>query len=258
MRYDNRNCLLTLPLMHCITQKLFKKKPIDDYHLIDDRIDIWQIALDSMPDWAFPLLNEEEKARAQRFHFERHQRRFTVARAWLRVILSRYAGQAPETLNFGYNKQGKPHLPNNHQLTFNLSHSHELALLAIGCHQPLGIDVEYFSKRPFMGIAEQLFSPKEIEDLTQTNPPLMPLAFFNIWSQKEALIKACGLGLAYPTKEFNVPLLASQSSLITDKLHDITWQMLSFMPQAACSAALCCHPSIKQFFWSSISELRYS
>src|SRR6185436_3144973 len=76
------------------------------------------------------LLNAEERARADRFHFERHARRFTVARAFLRSTLGAAIGRPPESLEFVFAEYGKPSLAGG-EIEFNLSHSHELAVLAI-------------------------------------------------------------------------------------------------------------------------------
>ena len=228
--------------MKIILQKLAP----EDCVLQTTRIDIWQYPLHTEFIGATSILNEEELNRANRFHFIRHQRRFTVARAMLRCILARYLKMPPSELVFSYNKYGKPELVHDSLLQFNLSHSGDLALLAIGKEFPLGIDLEHFSARPYEGIGKNLFSSSELEGLHQVNTMLKPLAFFNIWSQKEAFIKACGLGLAYPTQKFDVSVLPSTNQLCLDELHKKTWHLVSFMPQIACGAALCHDPMIKK------------
>lgn len=221
--------------------------------LASNRIDIWQYSLHDLFKEAPSFLNEEESARAHRFHFPRHQRRFTMARARLRQILSYYLPCSPQEFVFEYNPQGKPYLLENPtQLQFNLSHSKDLALLAIGQHHAMGIDVEYFSKRPYVGIAEQLFSDVEIKALQSTHPRMEPLVFFHIWAQKEAFIKACGLGLSYPTQQFDVPVYPPSNQQIHDPLHHQDWHMVSFMPEIACCAALCHHPCIEQINYFKI------
>ncbi len=220
----------------------------DDCDLQSNRIDIWEFSLTKMPVNANSLLNATELARANRFHFDRHRRRFTVARATMRLILGRYLQQDPEQLIFSYGQHGKPQI-NSQALEFNLSHSGELALLAVGCQFPLGIDVEFFSARPYDGIAKHLFSPQELQSFLKLANYLKPQVFFHIWAQKEAFIKACGLGLSYPTKLFTVPIFSPSHELIKDSIHNNEWFMNSFMPKVACSAALCHHPKI--------NELRY-
>ena len=228
---------------------IFKKLESAEYILQNKRIDIWQYPLHTQFVGAEELLHEDELVRARRFHFTRHQRRFTVGRAMLRRILARYLHLSPLELVFSYNQHGKPQLDNDPSLQFNLSHSGDLALLAIGKHFSLGVDVEYFSARPYEGIGKNLFSPMENKGLHQTSAMLKPLAFFHIWSQKEAFIKACGLGLAYPTQQFDVAILPPTNQPCIDTLHQQPWQITSFMPQVACNAALCHHPDIEEIHY---------
>lgn len=217
-----------------------------DYCLHSERIDIWEFPLENLPPPARSLLNEEEQMRADRFYLTRHQRRFTVARAMLRVILAHYLQQDPQQLAFTYNDHGKPSVNNVQALEFNLSHSKELALVAVGKQFPLGVDVEAFSIRPYIGIARHLFSPTELESFFDLPQALQPFIFFHIWAQKEAFIKACGLGLSYPTQQFDVPLMPPANALIRDNLHHKNWRMLSFMAKLGYSAALCCNPKVKR------------
>lgn len=232
----------------------FKKLEPAECILQNTRVDIWQYPLHTEFAGAADVLNEDELARAKRFYFARHQRRFAVGRAMLRCILARYTNVPPSELVFSYNQHGKPRLVNDLSLQFNLSHSGDLALLAIGKKFSLGIDVEFFSARSYKGIGKNLFSSSENLGLQQTNAMLKPLAFFHIWAQKEAFIKACGLGLAYPTKKFDVAILPPTNQSCIDTLHQQPWQIMSFMPQVACSAALCHHPTIEEIRYFTLSK----
>lgn len=224
----------------------------NDCHLQDTRIDIWQYPLHTERPEFKSWLNQDELTRANRYYFDRHRRRFIVARAMLRFILARYLSTPPHQLEFSYNSHGKPALSCTTDLQFNLSHSGELALLAIGKTHPLGIDLEHFSTRPYQGIAQHLFSPLEIQALAGVANHIKPMIFFHIWAQKEAFIKACGLGLAYPTQTFNVPTFPPSHHVILDQHHH-SWNMRSFMPEVACGAALCHHPSITDIHYDSFT-----
>ncbi len=229
---------------------------VDDCALHAERVDIWQFSLQHLPSWANGLLNPEEQQRAKRYHFSKHQRRFTTARATLRIILSKYLKQIPQNLSFAHNKHGKPSLVNNtEKLHFNLSHSQENALLAVGKENELGIDLEYFSKRSYLGIADHVFSAAEIHALTQLPEESQALSFFTIWAQKEAFIKAVGMGLAYPLKQLTVPALPGTDYEIIDSLTQKTWRLISLMPKAACSAALCIHPSVTEIRQIELTNL---
>ncbi len=216
--------------------------------LSNSRIDVWQFSLATHdPAVAQNTLSTDEIARANQFYFPHHKQRFTRARSMLRHILGLYLNKAPETLVFTYNARGKPALnPAAFNLEFNLSHSADIALLAVGQSHALGIDIECFSARPFLGISRDLFSAEEQLALQALPKVLHPLGFFNVWSQKEALMKAMGLGLAYPTQHLNFPLIPNKAFTFTDSLSQIDWVMQPFMPETLCSAALCYHPSIQE------------
>jgi 4'-phosphopantetheinyl transferase len=229
--------------------------PLNTQHCIlnESRIDLWQFSLEHELNNVEQFLDTDEQARACRFYFSHHKRRFATARATLKIILGHYLNSAPDRLVFTYNNHGKPEVINTQKLQFNLSHSGDLAMLAVGARYPLGVDIERYSARPYEGIAKDMFSEQEIERFTHTPKALKPAVFFHIWSQKEALIKACGLGLSYPTKEFSVPTNIPVKQLIEDPLHNTTWKITTFMPKAAYSGALCANPSIREIRHGIIS-----
>lgn len=218
----------------------------DNCILNEARIDLWQFSLIHELPNANRILNAEERARAERFYFSRHQRRFSTARATLRIILARYLNTSAERLEFSYNAHGKPKVINTARLQFNLSHTGDLALLAVGKGFPMGVDIEKYSARSYEGIAKNSFSNHEFEEFMKVPTSLKPAVFFHIWSQKEAFIKACGLGLSYPTRDFNVPTSMPTKQLVDDPLHNMTWQLRTFMPEVACSGALCYHPTVRE------------
>jgi 4'-phosphopantetheinyl transferase len=221
------------------------------------RIDLWQFSLQSPYSPADKaILSSDEMARAQRFYFSHHQRRFTKARCMLRRILGAYLTTPPKILEFAYNAQGKPSLITNPcALEFNLSHSGELGLLAIGQTYPMGVDLEFFSSRPYLGISRELFSHNEQQALLALPQALQPMGFFNIWAQKEAIMKAMGIGLAYATQHLNFPLIPSQPFNFTDTYSALNWTMRPWMPSPLCAAALCHHPSITEIRWFNEENL---
>lgn len=217
-------------------------------------VDIWQFPLKTEFSTASMFLDKEELARARRLHFPKHQRRFIVGRAMLRLILARYLDLKPTDLVFNYNKHGKPDVKNDQRLHFNLSHSKELALLAISRDYPVGVDIEFLSARPYEGIGAHIFSEQEHAYLANMPDTLKPLVFFHMWAQKEALIKACGIGLTYPTKQFDVNGLPPASQYLIDPQYTQEWILKSFMPVIACCAAVCYHPSVKTLRYIKLDE----
>ena len=152
------------------------------------------------------LLSDDERARADRFRFDRDRSRYTVGRSLLRVLLGRYVGIAPEDLRFEYGAYDKPRLASGGPW-FNLSHSGPVALYAFTKAAEVGIDVELdnedFARER---IAERFFSPTEVAVLRSLPESLQPRAFLACWTRKEAFIKARGDGLSLPLDSFDVSL----------------------------------------------------
>ena len=109
--------------------------------LPDAAVHIWRVPLLATPAalaYYHSLLAPDERARAARFHFEIHRQHFAIARARMRILLSAYSGCLPVQLAFSYTSYGKPYL-SHPSLVFNLSHAHELALLAVSRGRRLGV-----------------------------------------------------------------------------------------------------------------------
>ena len=152
-------------------------------------------------------LDRDERERAQRFIVEHGQRRFTAARGVLRDVLARYTGRAAASLRFAYGPRGKPTLEGGPH--FNLSHSGDVALLAVTAAAPVGVDVELVRHLPdFEDIAARFFARGELEALRRSRPDDYAASWYRCWTRKEAYIKATGDGLHFPLDRFEVTLLA--------------------------------------------------
>lgn len=150
-------------------------------------------------------LEQNELFRADRFHFEKDRRAFVVSRGFLREIVGRYTNTRPEQLRFSYGAYGKPAVEG--RLRFNMSHSRDLALIALTEDHELGVDVEYM-RADFASadIARRFFSPVEVEVFDSLAEQEQVSAFFRCWTRKEAFIKATGKGLSQPLDGFDVTL----------------------------------------------------
>jgi 4'-phosphopantetheinyl transferase len=148
------------------------------------------------------LLDEEERARAARFRFDRDRRRFVTRRGRLREWLGMWTGERPERLLFTIGALGKPVLTDGPH--FSLSHSHERTMLAISDAE-VGCDIEWVgTEADWRRIAEGLFAPAERDALASLPDDLGRRAFFDCWARKEAFVKAIGEGLSYPLHAFIV------------------------------------------------------
>jgi 4'-phosphopantetheinyl transferase len=180
-------------------------------------VHVWAVDIDPSPE-ALPalaaILSEEERARATRFRFERHRNRFIAGRGVLRSILGAYLDCPLAQLHFEYGANGKPALSGRFAasgLFFNFAHSEDLALIAVTRLGPIGVDVEQV--RPIADadkLVERFFSPRE-NILFRTLPDDQKnAAFFNLWTRKEAWLKATGEGIAHSLNRVEVTFLPGE------------------------------------------------
>jgi len=213
--------------------------------LPDAALHIWRIPLLDHDEQSMArsrsLLNAEEMIRANRLIAENPRRCFIKARAALRSILSRYLNVTAADLVFSYGPQGKPVLP-HHNISFNLSHSSDLALLAIARRGEIGVDVEVIDPARATGdIAARFFSPAEQEQLQTYSGDERIRAFFRCWSRKESVIKALGEGLLCPLHSFDVDLAEHEARLLAFRRDDIditSWNMISIKADEQYAAAV--------------------
>jgi len=187
-------------------------KPLPD--VTTDQVHVWRVPLNQNPTRISELrtvLSPDERARADRFHFEKDQIQFIEARAALRLLLSQYLNVSPTELTFSFGEQGKPALANGHSnkgLRFNLSRRDGLALIAITRGREIGVDVELVRvDLPLFEMAEVSFSESELATLRSLPENLQAAGFYNCWTRKEAYIKARGEGFSFPLKRFDVSLI---------------------------------------------------
>ncbi len=170
-------------------------------------IDVWTVFLpDCTPLTAecTRLLNAEETARAAAFRRPADQSRFILSRGILRKILGEAAGVNPAAVRFELNPNGKPFLPGS-PLRFNLSHSRDRLLIAVTTGRAVGIDIEFRRSNINMAaIAERWFSDEERQYFQTAKTA--ETAFYDIWTKKEAFVKAQGRGIFQGISEFTVPL----------------------------------------------------
>ncbi|HYW71085.1 MAG TPA: 4'-phosphopantetheinyl transferase superfamily protein [Pyrinomonadaceae bacterium] len=203
------------------TWKVGPAKPV----IWQNEVHIWRARLDVPWSWTFDeALCLDDRTRADRFKFESDRRKFCAARASLRLILSRYLQVKPGRLPLEAGEFGKPFIADRklaQGINFNLSHSHQLALIAISRNREVGVDVE-FMRSDFVTdeVASHFFSRAEVEEFRAVAPNLRTRAFFNCWTRKEAYIKARGEGLYCPLDQFDVSVAPDRPALLLDSRVD--------------------------------------
>lgn len=220
-------------------------------------VHVWRVDLCVSPDCAKRLaatLSPDERDRAARFRFSEHRERFIAAHGALRDILSRYLDLLADQLAFSTNPHGKPALatPDHAWLQFNLSHSGELALIAITRDRPIGIDVEQMiPPEDFSRLVEQFFSANENAAFRALPESKRAAAFFAGWTRKEAYVKALGTGVSLPLDHFDVTMDPdAPARLLADRRHPhhiTTWSLHTFTPAPTYLASLAIetpHPTL--------------
>ncbi len=179
-----------------------------------DEIGVWVVELDAglesqaeidgaEPGRELKVLDAEERARAARFVRARDRRRFARCRSALREILGGLVCEQPEALRFRAVARGKPELdfPNidgrEPPVRFNVSHSSELAVIAVCRSRELGVDVEQVRAiGEAERIVESFFSANELAEFGRIGPEKKAMAFLRGWTRKEAILKGLGVGIA--------------------------------------------------------------
>jgi len=174
------------------------------------RVDVWRVRLDepALVSVEASALSPDEIARAGRFHFEKDRKHFTQCRSALRALLAGYLAIPATEIRFEYLTTGKPRLAaeqNPHALQFNVSHSANMALIAVGSEQRLGVDIEKIrGDVDTASLAERFFSLRERAGLQALPDRLRVPGFFACWTRKEAFLKATGDGLSFSLADFSV------------------------------------------------------
>jgi 4'-phosphopantetheinyl transferase len=148
---------------------------------------------------AASVLSDEERAQYRRFRFAHDARDYAAAHALLRVTLSRYGDRAPERWRFDKTANGKPFLVDQRTVpaSFSLSHATGMVACAVTANGDVGVDVECVDRHVEVAdIAARFFAPAEAAHLGQLDAAAQRDRFFDLWTLKEALVKALGTGMA--------------------------------------------------------------
>jgi 4'-phosphopantetheinyl transferase len=156
------------------------------------------------------LLSARECAQADRYVFAADRDQYVAAQGILRMVLASYLERPAGRIVFCRGEHGKPALAGEDgdgALHFNLSHSHNVALIAVGRGREVGVDVEAVrADRDHARLAKRYFAPSEIDALNALPPTGRAEAFFSAWTLKEAFMKATGDGLSFGLGNFEVAL----------------------------------------------------
>jgi len=173
-------------------------------------IQVWTASLDlSGPAAAGSrsLLSEEELERASRFRFDRDRIRFLSGRVWLRRLLAECLEVDVAEIRLQTASGGKPELapPLPTWLRFSMSRSGSRGLYALSRGREVGVDLEDRSRTvDTETLGRRFLSPAERDVLMELAEEEKQRGFYRIWTRKEAVLKALGVGLDGPIVALDV------------------------------------------------------
>ena len=221
-----------------------------------DKVVVWWLEVERVDAAAWPrleaLLDDSERERARRFHFDRDRLSYVAAHALGRGLLSAWAGGDPSSWRFAVGPHGKPEVVSpfgEPRPRLNLSHTRGLAAAVLTEDHDVGIDVEWLDRKPASAdLARRFFAPAECDQLAAVPPALINETFLSFWTLKESYIKAIGKGLSQPLESFAFTLaplaIHFEAGLIDDPAG---WLFQRFRPTPSHLMALALrHPQPRQ------------
>jgi 4'-phosphopantetheinyl transferase len=192
------------------------------------------------------LLDRDERARAARFHTELLRSRYVAAHGFLRRVLGQALELAPERVALEVRPDGKPKLAGElgRALWFNLSHSAQVAVLALSAVGEVGVDVEEIRRLPDADdVAQRVFTARERAAIERASPARRDRAFFEAWTRKEAYIKATGEGLRASLRDIDIAPESSSAEHAVLHVRDasaseVDWRVLDLELRPGFATAL--------------------
>jgi 4'-phosphopantetheinyl transferase len=229
-------------------------------------VHIWWIALDDIGDEAAAVLAPEELTRAGRFRYERDRRRWIGAHAALRQILAGYGGVPAAELRFRRGRSGKPELEPERfapatdlaPLRFNLTHARERAAVAVTLAREIGVDLEPIDPAiDRAATVSMMCTPAECARLAALPETERPAALAALWTQKEAYLKAIGVGMSREPRTVEIVPVAGGGAAVNDPRgtqDGVEWRITSLDAGAGWCAAVATaepHALLREFRWAS-------
>ncbi|MFS4583151.1 4'-phosphopantetheinyl transferase family protein [Phaeobacter sp. C3_T13_0] len=223
-----------------------------------DHVHVWRGTIGSgqMPDPDLTVLSQGEHDRLKSISNPDARALYAASHVALRHVLAAYHGRPSASLRFKSAEGGKPYLVGGHGLSFNLSHSGQMLLIAVTRSGEVGVDIERtrYSRRS-EAVARRFFAPEEYAGLAQCPVSLKSQHFAQIWALKEAYIKATGRGLALPLRSFALRYAGEKAELIrteTGNLDD--WTLAAWTPVSGYRAAVAVQRRGAQIHQFDLSE----
>lgn len=181
-------------------------------------------------------LSSDERQRAGSFGHETARKNFELSRGMLRMLLGNSLFINPKDVTFKYGEHGKPALSSATEIEFNLSHSANIAVVALTTHTQIGVDVEKIRELSREDLfARKLLSASELEHYEKLESGQKRSWLFQIWVMKEAVGKAAGKGIS-------LPLTALEA-------RHPSWNVETFVPRAGYQGAIAYSGRLKKIVY---------
>ena len=157
------------------------------------------------------MLSADEIIRSASFKNEKDSSVYIMSRALLRKLLGPYLKTAPQQIIISYSSNGKPYLKDYPQIKFNISHSYGAFAIAISLDYEIGLDIEPQNRKfDYQKLKSFLYSDSELhmgEDM-----------FLKVWTIKEAIMKAKGIGLTQPLNEIILSEIVKEKTTLSTEI----------------------------------------
>ena len=191
-------------IIHCVSDPQVRPAHPAQENLRKGQLHAWYspLALFANEEHALSqLLDDQEHIRADRFKFASDRSRYIIGHGLLRKLLGHYLNQPPQEVQMLRGEFGKPYLL-EHPVHFNLSDTKDAVLIAVAL-EPVGADIETMQRRTdHQGVSEHYFTPPEVASIAASADGKR--RFLELWTRKEAVLKACGVGIMDDLKSLNV------------------------------------------------------
>jgi len=189
-------------------------------------------------------LDAEEREQARSLRHPDAREAFVVGRGLLRVLLARRLGVTAEEVGLVREPLGRLRLSTptvGEDVRFSVSRSGRMVLHAFASQRNVGVDVERIRERPgLLQVADRFFAPGERRTLDRLSADERLAAFFVLWTQKEAYLKALGVGLLQPLDAFELSPTIGQQRLLQPGPNGETkaWSLVAFSPAPGYAGAV--------------------
>ncbi|MBA4600980.1 4'-phosphopantetheinyl transferase family protein [Thermoactinomyces mirandus] len=179
--------------------------------LVPGCVYVWFTPLSAARPELETILDETETERYRSYRKREDQKRALLSFGLLRLVLSRFLEKPPEEIRISrecphcHKPHGKPRVLDGDSIEVNISHSGNWVLTALTLNQPIGIDIEQRSfSHHWQELIGHVLSAKEHKEWEKLSDREKAIAFFQYWTQKEAILKATGDGLTVPMSHLSV------------------------------------------------------